>query len=218
MRDGQKTRRAALSLIISRAAICLALLALLLALFATWCRARGENPFLFGHAVLFVATESMEPTIPRRSAILVRESDGEGLAVGDVITYVCRDETSAVYGKTVTHRITAVNADGTYRTKGDHPAAVADRLPVRPEDVRAVYVCALPVFSWFSSLFSGPLGLVFIAVMFVLLLATCVVPEIMRAVSPPQKEEEYDAAFARRVEEEVRRLQDEEENNKGTRP
>lgn len=223
MSNQKQARRAALSTLIGRAAICLTLLALLLSLYATYCRARGESPYLFGHAVLFVATESMEPTIPRRTAILVQKSGGEGLSVGDIVTFVCRDETSPVYGQTITHRIVACNDDGTYRTKGDNPAAPLDKTPVRPSDVRAVYRCSLPVFSWLSRLFSGPFGLIFIAGMFVLLLCTCIVPEIMRTMPARQtkqeEQEEYDAAFARRVEEEVRRLQDEEkENNRKTRP
>jgi len=65
---------------------------------------------LRGHAVYAVTTGSMSPTIPPRSAVVV-EKDAVP-RVGDVITY---DH----HGALVTHRLVAINPDGTLQTKGD---------------------------------------------------------------------------------------------------
>jgi signal peptidase I len=65
---------------------------------------------LRGHAVYAVSTGSMAPTIPPRSAVVVTKDVAP--QIGDVITY-------EHHGALVTHRLVAINADGTLRTKGD---------------------------------------------------------------------------------------------------
>ena len=65
---------------------------------------------LRGHSVYAVTTGSMNPTIPPRSAVVVDRDAAP--RVGDVITY---DH----HGALVTHRLVAINPDGTLQTKGD---------------------------------------------------------------------------------------------------
>ncbi len=65
---------------------------------------------LRGHSVYAVTTGSMSPTIPPRSAVVVEK--GATPHIGDVITY---DH----HGALVTHRLVAINPDGTLQTKGD---------------------------------------------------------------------------------------------------
>ena len=63
-----------------------------------------------GHyRVYIVHTGSMEPTIPIRSAVVVERGP---VRVGEVISFVS-------HNTVVTHRLVAVNPDGTYRTRGD---------------------------------------------------------------------------------------------------
>lgn len=61
------------------------------------------------YRVYVIHTGSMSPTIPSRSAVLVREGRYH---LGQVITF-------HVNGITVTHRLVAFNPDGTVDTKGD---------------------------------------------------------------------------------------------------
>ncbi|HST13365.1 MAG TPA: signal peptidase I [Gaiellaceae bacterium] len=64
---------------------------------------------LIPYRVYVIHTGSMGPTIPSRSAVLVREGRYHR---GQAITF-------HVNGITVTHRLVAFNADGTVDTKGD---------------------------------------------------------------------------------------------------
>jgi signal peptidase len=61
------------------------------------------------YRVYVIHTGSMSPTIPSRSAVLVR--DGR-YHLGQAITF-------RINGATVTHRLVAYNTDGTVDTKGD---------------------------------------------------------------------------------------------------
>lgn len=77
----------------------------------------GDLPY----RVYVVHTGSMSPAIPSESAVLVREG---GYRVGDVISFV-------EHGTVVTHRLMAINPDGTIRTKGDaNRTADPWRVPV----------------------------------------------------------------------------------------
>lgn len=64
------------------------------------------------YRVYVIHTGSMSPTIPSRSAVLVREGRYH---LGQAITF-------HENGTTVTHRIVGFNADGTIDTKGDADA------------------------------------------------------------------------------------------------
>jgi signal peptidase len=61
------------------------------------------------YRVYVIHTGSMSPTIPLRSAVIVREHQYH---VGQVITF-------RVNGELVTHRLLSFNADGMTNTKGD---------------------------------------------------------------------------------------------------
>jgi len=61
------------------------------------------------YKVYAVTSGSMSPTIPTKSAVVVREND---YSIGQVITFIAS-------GETVTHRLISVDADGSATTKGD---------------------------------------------------------------------------------------------------
>ena len=181
----------------------------ILAVYSSVCRAKGATAFVFGYSTMWVQTGSMEPTIGARSAILVRRADPENPpTVGDIISYICRDPKSEVYGALITHRIVAAEPDG-YRTKGDSPLATEDALTVPLSDIQAVYIKNLPVVSFFSRLFSTWLGLAAVGVLFLISVGGFVIPDAVRALSEEdneKKEAERHAEIARRIEEEVSRL------------
>ncbi len=61
------------------------------------------------YRVYIVHTGSMSPTIPAESAVVVREHEYH---VGEVISFV-------EHGNVVSHRLMAINPNGTITTKGD---------------------------------------------------------------------------------------------------
>lgn len=166
-------------------------------------RNRSTPPFFAGHAVLWVETGSMEPEIPAESFILVKKSDGTGIKQGDVITFICTDESSKAYGLLVTHRVTEAT-DAGYRTKGDNSLA-DDGWTVKPADVVAVYRRNLPVLTFFGKLFKSPLGITAILLIFAISSAALYVPDIVNAIRGDE-EERKKKEFDRRVAEEVERL------------
>lgn len=92
----------------------------------------------FGITPYVVQSGSMTPALPVGSIVYVdTKADAKGLTVGDVIAFDLGE------GKTCTHRISAVNADGTYTTKGDangHDDAAA----VPPSEVFGVVMFDIP--------------------------------------------------------------------------
>ncbi len=199
---------------LSNAILILFVLLLLLAFFAGMIRKKPL--FLFGYTYLYVETGSMENTIPTGSFILVQRVDGKEVAAGDIITFVCPDETSAVYGRLITHRVVGVSENG-YRTKGDHVLATEDPFTVKPTDVVARYVRNLPFLSTVGRLFSSCFGLALIFSAFFFCVCSLVLPELNRKLRAETSaaEKEKEAEMARRIGEEVEKLKKENRRDDG---
>ena len=112
------------------------------------CTARGKPVNLFGNRILQVVTGSMEPSIHVNDYIIVSSTDTSELKEGDIIAFYTEDE--EIKGDLVTHRITAVNEDGTFITRGD-ANPVDDSLSVRPEQVLGKYTGKTRFFIWLGS-------------------------------------------------------------------
>lgn len=97
---------------------------------------RGGVASVFGKCILQVVTGSMEPSIHTGDFIIVEKTDPAALQVGDIITFT--SEQSDIYGILVTHRIKAINADGTFITMGD-ANPVEDALAVRQDQILGRY-------------------------------------------------------------------------------
>ena len=97
----------------------------------------GKDASLFGFKIYHIMTGSMEPTVPVGSDILVKAVDPETLEVGDVISFVSRDD--AIYGYVNTHRIKQIErqSDGKlyFLTKGDANGTV-DSVLVCQDDIK----------------------------------------------------------------------------------
>ena len=87
-----------------------------------------------------VTSGSMAPTVRPGDVVLLRAGEGEGLGTGTVITFA----DPARPGTLTTHRIVAVNPDGSYRTRGD-ANAVPDSTPVVPDRVVGVGRLLVPM-------------------------------------------------------------------------
>ena len=102
----------------------------LLALLMVVLTPQGQVPQVMGFSLLRVLSGSMEPEIPEQSMLLIRATEPEALAVGDVISFFSPDP--SLNGALNTHRIAAiVQAEGDleFVTKGD-ANLIEDQYPV----------------------------------------------------------------------------------------
>jgi signal peptidase len=121
-----------------------ALLAVPLALLATCALCEtGQLPY----KVYIMHTGSMSPTIPPRSAVVVRERT---YRVGEVISFI-ED------GNIVTHRLVAVNPNGTTDTKGDANSTI-DPWHVPTSDIIGSVVAAPRMVGFLLVYIRSPLG------------------------------------------------------------
>ena len=115
----------------------------MLAVFSLAAVALIVVPTVTGSQTFSVLTNSMAPSYPPGTFLVVKPADVHTLQVGDVITYQVESNRPEV----VTHRITGFTAadDGERRliTRGDNND-VADREPVLPVQVRGKLFYAVP--------------------------------------------------------------------------
>jgi signal peptidase len=114
-------------------------------------------PKATGSVPLTVLTESMEPTLPPGTLVVVRPTPIDDVHVGDVVTYQIASGEPAV----VTHRVTSVTSasDGTrrLRTQGDANAE-PDARPVQAAQVRGVVWYSVPWVGYANQLVNGSRG------------------------------------------------------------
>ncbi len=98
-------------------------------------------PSVFGFTSMATLSGSMSGDAPDHievgDLIITRSVNPDNLKVGDVITFMENGRTA------VTHRITAVNEDGTFTTKGDANNS-EDLLPVKKENVIGKFLFRIP--------------------------------------------------------------------------
>ena len=179
---------------------------------------KSNRPFfLFGYSMLWVETGSMSPTIPEKSYILVKKSDGTDIKVNDVITFVCEDPSLEVYGYLITHRVVEITDDG-FRTKGDYVLSAVDNFTVDKEDVVAVYKKNMPFMTFIGRVFSSAIGLIVLMFLFVGSAAFIYVPDIVKGMKddeqPKDLEKEKEAEMNRLIEEEIAKLSAQETASK----
>jgi signal peptidase len=111
-------------------------------------------PKATGSLPLSVLTQSMEPTLPPGTLVVVRPVAVDDIEVGDVVTYQITSGQAAV----VTHRVIAVSSssDGgrTFTTKGDNND-VADSKPVLPAQIRGTVWYSLPALGTVNQFVNG---------------------------------------------------------------
>lgn len=68
---------------------------------------------IFGYKSYIIKTNSMEPTINVNDVLITKKVEKEKIKIGDVITFIKN-------GEVITHRITQIDENGEYTTKGDN--------------------------------------------------------------------------------------------------
>ena len=166
--------------------------------------ARGKAVSVFGKSVLKVVTGSMEPSIHVGDYIVVEKTATDELTVGDIISFYSDQED--VQGNIVTHRIAAINADGSFETKGD-ANTVVDRVPADPEKLVGKYTGKSRFFIWLSS-FGDARKLIMIAVIlplaFMALLELRSITKIGKRIRD-EKRQEAEESKQRLIREEIER-------------
>ncbi len=110
----------------------------------------GRVQYIFGYKVLQVVSESMQPTIPDKTCIIIKRVERNDIKKGDIITFV--SEEAAIRGYFNTHRVYQVlqdaeSGESTFLTKGD-AYELPDAYPVHYEQIAGKYVRELPFGRW----------------------------------------------------------------------
>ena len=90
--------------------LVLILVLVALVLYLLVARISGKVPSLFGYSVVRIVTPSMDPKIPVGSFVLIKKAVPEEIEVGDIITFYTDDPDPQIAGKTITHRVLALNS------------------------------------------------------------------------------------------------------------
>lgn len=162
--------------------------ALVLLLFVVFTYTQsGTNRSVFGYSYYNILTSSMQSTIPRGSFILVKETPGEELQVGDDITFFKNENTI------VTHRIIGIQANyedsGQYgfSTQGtDNPAP--DKEITYEGNIIGKVVWHIPVLGFVLEYLANNIQLVIMAVALILALSY-----FLKIVFTPEKPKEEKA-------------------------
>ncbi|TCU85422.1 signal peptidase [Curtobacterium sp. PhB25] len=111
-------------------------------------------PKATGSMPLTVLTQSMEPTLPPGTLLVVRPTAVDDIEVGDVVTYQIVSGQPAV----ISHRVTSVSSSSngarTFVLKGDNNAK-ADPDPVAAAQIRGVVWYSIPEIGVVNQLVNG---------------------------------------------------------------
>lgn len=91
---------------------------------------------IFGYKSYIIKTNSMEPTIKVNDVLITKKVEKEKIKVGDVITFIKN-------GEVITHRITQIDENGEYTTKGDNNN-IEDTFKISYENIEGKNLLTIP--------------------------------------------------------------------------
>lgn len=157
--------------------------------------------FLFNKTTMWVMTESMDPTIPPHTYILVEKASADDVEVGDIIVF--RSSDPRIKGQFNTHRVVSIEGD-VLVTKGDNNKDNDGAYSPKKQDVVGKYVKSLKGMTFLGRVVMTPAGYAVLVVLFLLTMVICVVPDVKEAIKAKEQEDEEEKK------KEMRRLLDEE--------
>ncbi len=169
-------------------------LLLLVIVVTVYMTANGRVPSFFGYSVMRVVSGSMEPTLPVDAFILVKQTEAQELAVGDIISFYSADP--AISGSPNTHRIAGIRQteDGiSLITKGD-ANPVEDSYPVSEEALIGRFVGRVGFFEWVSRLLGNQLVFLLVVILPLIGMTAWQVRHIVLLRREASQEEEHEAA------------------------
>lgn len=119
--------------------------------------AKNADAGVFGWLPYIVLSDSMQDTFAVGDIIVSRRTAPEQVQPGDIITFRSSDPANA--GQVVSHKVRAVNADGSFTTYGT-TTGDDDVYPAQPQDFLGKYVFRLPGLGYFFQYLKTPLGYV----------------------------------------------------------
>ncbi len=192
-------------------------------LFLVVSRFSGKTPFIGKYTALWVLTNSMENLedpdegFPAKTYILIQKVDPKDVEAGDIITFYSSDPSLA--GGMNTHRVVEVIGDHEeFRTKGDNIKTnpVPDTYTAKAENIVGIYVRRLPVLTALGRLFMTGAGLMLVCFVILAITGAAFIPDILQANREKKAEEQ--AELDRRVQEEVEKLKQQNNNQNGNPP
>lgn len=129
-------------------------------------------PKLLGWGQYVVLSGSMEPKLPVGSIVIAKPYENQELKEGDIITYQLSGD------KKVTHRVYAVNDDGTYITKGDANNA-EDAGSVTKDRIEGIFFMDIPYLGFITTNAKSPLGIAAICGVLVVIILLNFLPDAL---------------------------------------
>ena len=111
-------------------------------------------PALTGGTALTVLTQSMEPTLPPGTLIIIRPTALEDIKIGDVVTYQITSGQPAVVSHRVVSRSVDTTGRTTFTTKGDNND-LPDASPVHKAQIRGTLWYSIPWLGYLNNLVGG---------------------------------------------------------------
>ena len=128
---------------------------------------------LFGIGVYSVISGSMEPKYPVGCLIYVKEAEPSEIEIGDVITFVLKNETPA------THRVIGIDEENQhFLTKGD--ANDVEDAPVHFNNLIGKPVFKIPYLGYVAYYIQHPPGIYIAILIGVCLLAAAFLPDLFK--------------------------------------
>lgn len=125
-----------------------------------------ETPDFFGYKSFVIVSGSMEPTILKQDAILVKKVPEEEIQVNDIISFNTRNQTN------VTHRVIKIEKENgikKYTTKGDNNNT-EDKEQIAYEQIEGKYQFKISQFGIITHILKSKITLI-ILVMIVILIS-----------------------------------------------
>ena len=174
----------------------------------------GSPLFLFGKTTMWVITDSMDPTIPERTYILIEKVDVADIKEGDIISFYSTDP--KIKGQINTHRVESINGD-IFITKGDNNPTNDGAYSAKAENIVGRYVKTLPIMTFLGRIIMTEAGFAIVIILFIVLVAVCYIPEIKNALKKNSRDddpsaeldEETKKEIEKRVQEELQKRKDE---------
>ena len=168
--------------------------------------------FLFNKTTMWVMTESMDPTIPPKTYILVEQVTADEVEIDDIIVFKSTDP--KIYGQYNTHRVKEKNGN-VFVTKGDNNPADDGQYSAKAENIVGRYVKTLPVMTFIGRVVMTPAGFAVLIVLLIITITLCVIPDVKEALELKKQEDadEKEKEKRRLIDEEIRRLKEGEGDN-----
>lgn len=118
---------------------------------------KTTNRVVLPYNMMWVKSDSMEPTFKKNSYILTKKIDGDDVKEGDIVTFIVKNKFSLINGSYNTHEVIGIDENNKLITKGVNNE-LEDTDHVDRSDVVAIYKRNMPVMTFFGRLFTTTAG------------------------------------------------------------